>query len=358
MLFEKNLVVDPVTSKEHGLYNAIMRVQALHLQDRLACVIEERPMDPKSRAAMADWLETIKVGGMTEFSLGLAQKTHPLHVPFRQGFEEASFQEVFGIPAILKENAQSIARSGGLAKSILAAPIANILKGALGWTPDVSFDLTSLLENLTNAQTSGGEYELMQVFEYKYTLHLNSSSDRAATTATLNTMLETETNFSNTGWRKLAQIHHMLYAVAVKYADWAQAIHHLDERSQLFRSGDLPWANCHDIEEILELLCQYIFCYARHDKLEMVATCYWKAIFVITKAEDRVERWRELANFMVREASAVNDYMFNKTEDESSLEGCKALMRAYTTEIQVTQTEAIPRTADSKGTVSSQDTAE
>ena len=126
--------------------------------------------------------------------------------------------------------------------------------------------------------------------------------------ATLDEMLDRETDVSNTSWRKLAQIHYLLLAGATKHNDWTQAIRHLDELSELFRHADSPYANCENDDDIFESLCHYTVCYANSDDLEMATKYYAKAILATRDMDSGNQRLRERVDYVRREAPAVLAY--------------------------------------------------
>ena len=304
MLFEKNLAMNPVTHPEHGLYSAIRRVQVLNLQDWLAHIVEETSREGDRRSVMSygdDFWKTIGVGRFADHLFSWVQETDPMH-NLLQDAMNMPFQTFCGLEEILKDNSQSVARFSGLTKSILATPVAKLYMTESTPTTDEKSDLFSLLI----LKSTLLQEEMLFI---EFWLRLTSSSDRAATMAVLNAALDRETNVSRTSWRKLAQIHNLLFTAASKHNDWGQAIRHLDELSKLFRSGDCPYANCDDDDEIFTLLFQYISCYAKFNELEKAAAYFNEASEIMKTMDDSETGLQHLTGFVTVEAPALLDYM-------------------------------------------------
>lgn len=88
-----------------------------------------------------------------------------------------------------------------------------------------------------------------------------------------------------------------------------QAICHLDERPKLFLYGDLPYANCDKTDAVLELLCQYIFCYGRCDKLAMAAQYFAEAKFAVSEDGPGEKEVCIAGVFVIGEVPAVTSYI-------------------------------------------------
>lgn len=143
--------------------------------------------------------------------------------------------------------------------------------------------------------------ESIQLIEFA--LRFNSDDgDGTTTLAILTEMLERETSYHNTSWKKLDGIHGMMMAVATEQEDWITAIRHLDERWKLQDGVGTA-------EEKLGLCCQYVLCYARLRDLESAWRWVTAAVNVARTMDEGSERMKELLGLLMKEAPEVVSYM-------------------------------------------------
>ena len=259
-IYEKNLAIDPVTEKNHGLYMVIVRTQSNNLQSWIGCVAHGRPRDDERVNAMNGFLNSIMAGGLPNHVASLSQEDHPLHLPFKTMFTEIPYKHAFNLEAILEDHKETVKAFGTLAKSILDRPVSYVWHGLSDTDPRKPFDVSDLRQVLTDGRIKSSGLEAMQLAEYALR-YVADDKDGIDTKATLNDMLEKETSYHGTNWRKLEGIHEMMMDVAFKHEDWTDALRHLDER-QTLQEGVASQ------EEKVRLWTDYTICYARMGEFE------------------------------------------------------------------------------------------
>ena len=295
-LFERNLADDPITTtagSEYHLDTEIMRTQWQNLQGWIECVKDESRHDPATVQGYSGFLKTIRAGDLGKLSYSMMEEDSPFYDAFKCLMQEMPLRDALGLNRLLQEHEETVAKFGDLAKSILAKP------RFATWGADESETLSDVGKQMMKEMTSGRMAQAlqnrMQIAEF--TLRYETSDDMAATMATLTKMLEKETSFSNTSWKKLDEIHDGMACVAMKHKDWVTAIRHLNERLDLHES------NATVAGGETRLYCQFIICYSKLPNLSMAAV--WSRMAASTMPGQAHEVWR----FLEEEAPEVLQHL-------------------------------------------------
>lgn len=294
-LFERNLADDPITTaadSEYHLDTEIMRTQWQNLQGWIECVKDESRNDPATVQGYSGFLKIIRAGDLGKLSYSMMEEDSPFHDAFKCLMQEMPLRDALGLNRLLQEHEETVAKFGDLAKSILAKPHFATWADESETLSDVG---KQMMKEMTSGRMAQALQNRMQIAEF--TLRYETSDDMAATMATLTKMLEKETSFSNTSWKKLDEIHDKMACVAIKHKDWVTAIRHLNER------WDLHESNATVAGGETRLYCQFIICYSKLPNLSMAAV--WSRMAASTMPGQAHEVW----SFLEEEAPEVLQHL-------------------------------------------------
>lgn len=206
-----------------------MRTQWQNLQGWIVCVKDESRNDSATIQGYSDFLKTTRAGDLGKLSYSMMmEEDSPVHKAFKCQIREMPLRDALGLNRLLQEHEETVAKFGDLAKSILAKPHFATWADESETLPDIGKEM---MREVTSGRIAQALQNRMQIAEF--TLRYETGGDMSATMATLTQMLERETFFSNTSWKKLDEIHDMMACVAMKHKDWITAIRHLNERLNL-----------------------------------------------------------------------------------------------------------------------------
>lgn len=270
-----------------------MRRQRQNLQGWIECVKDESRNDPATIQGYSNFLETISAGDLGKLTYSMMmEEDSPVHRVFKCQMQEMPLGNALGLNRLLQEHEETVAKFGDLAKSILAKPHFATWADESETLPEIGKEM---MKEMTSGRMAQALQNRMQLAEF--TLRSETSGDMAATMATLTKMLEKETSFSNTSWKKLDEIHDQMACVAMKHKDWVTALRHLNERWDLHESNAMVAGG------ETRLYCQFIICYSRLPTLSMAAM--WSRMAASTMPGQAHEVWR----FLEEEAPEVLQHL-------------------------------------------------